>query len=358
MGIVKETAERESDDRYIELRRQVQSLTSRLSKEKNRTAELKAAARDGWEAAASGLILPKLTVVKSDRRIKRGTEEVCVPLLSDIQLGKATRTYRADVALARVHAYAEKIKHLTGIQREDHPVKKMHAAWIGDFVEGETIFPGQTWLLDISLQKQVGEVGVQMLMDWILTCLNGPDGFETIEIDAVDGNHGRIGRRGDHSPETNADRMLYENIKRLVEWDKGLRDRVTINLAHEKSQYERNWYTIMQEGDYSALLIHGDQIRGNGPWHGVTLAKKVNGWASGGLKGETFTDVFMGHYHQCAMIPLNHRKIYCNGSTESDNDFARETLSAQSDPKQWLLFVKPSKGRVTVSYDVDLLETA
>ena len=62
----------------------------------------------------------------------------------------------------------------------------------------------------------------------------------------------------------------------------------------------------------------------------------------------------MGHWHQLARIPLNHRAVYCNGSTESTNTFAAECLAAQSEPMQWLLYVDPEKGRVNAEYGVRL----
>ena len=101
------------------------------------------------------------------------------------------------------------------------------------------------------------------------------------------------------------------------------------------------------------MLIHGDQIRGSMgfPWYG--LGKKVHAWASGGLP-DTFDDVFMGHYHQMACVPLNHRTVWANGSTESTNTFAQETLAAQSSPAQWLLFVDPVAGTVESAYPVRL----
>lgn len=40
--------------------------------------------------------------------------------------------------------------------------------------------------------------------------------------------------------------------------------------------------------------------------------------------------------------------------TESYNTFASEMLAAQSEPMQWLLFVRPDAGRVTASYGVEL----
>ena len=116
---------------------------------------------------------------------------------------------------------------------------------------------------------------------------------------------------------------------------------------------DRNWYDIVEVGNYRALAIHGDQIRGHSgfPWYG--LGKKVQGWASGAIE-EPFQDVFMGHWHQRSLIPLNKRDVYVNGSTESYNTYAQENLAAMGDPSQWLLFVHPEKGRVTSSYGVRL----
>jgi hypothetical protein len=89
------------------------------------------------------------------------------------------------------------------------------------------------------------------------------------------------------------------------------------------------------------------------PWYGV--GKKVHSWASGAIP-ETFNDLMMGHYHQLALVPMNKRSVWANGSTESTNTFAAETLAAQSDPSQWLLFVNPDAGKVTASYAVRLLD--
>ncbi|PRH79353.1 hypothetical protein C6N75_09720 [Streptomyces solincola] len=215
---------------------------------------------------------------------------------------------------------------------------------LGDMVEGVDIFPGQQWLIDSTLYDQLFNTTPALLVDFVRYLLGH---FETVTVYAVDGNHGRIGRRGQFGPMDNADRMLYRIVSML------LRDEPRFELKMTDPQGERNWYQVMELGAYSALLIHGDQIRGHSgfPWYG--LGKKVNGWGSGGIP-EPFKDVFMGHYHQLGRIPLNHRSVWCNGSTESTNTFASETLAAQSEPSQWLLFVDPDAGRVTASYGVDL----
>jgi hypothetical protein len=119
---------------------------------------------------------------------------------------------------------------------------------------------------------------------------------------------------------------------------------------------ERAWYQVMTIGNYRAMLFHGDQIKPvlGFPYYG--LNKKVGNWASGGIP-EEFDDVFLGHFHQLARIPLNKRVAWVNGSTESINTYASEFLAAASDPSQWLLYVQPEKGMVTASYAVQLKES-
>ncbi len=143
--------------------------------------------------------------------------------------------------------------------------------------------------------------------------------------------------------------MVYRVVELL------LRDEPRFKMNMADPEGEAAWYKIMEIGNYKALLIHGDQIRGHSgfPWYG--LGKKVNGWGSGGLgRDSDFQDVHMGHWHQLARIPLNQRAVWVNGSTESYNTYAQESLAAQSEPMQWLLFVSPEDGRVTASYGVDL----
>lgn len=303
-----------------------------------------------WEAvqdALAGVALkPVMRPAARNTGPVKGVEEVCVPLLSDLQTGKITPDYNTEVCRERVMRYAEKIVRIANVQRADHPVRHCVVPMLGDMVEGVDIFPGQQWLIDSTLYRQVFESTPGIVVDFLRYLLAN---FDTVTVEAVQGNHGRIGRKGMFGPEDNSDRMVYRVIQLM------LRDepRLTFNMADPVG--ERAWYKIATIGEYKALLIHGDQIRGSMgfPWYG--LGKKVHSWGSGGLGTDSdFTDVFMGHYHSLARVPLNHRSAWANGSTESTNTFAAETLAAQSRPTQWLLFVDPAAGRVTASYGVEL----
>jgi hypothetical protein len=164
--------------------------------------------------------------------------------------------------------------------------------------------------------------------------------FEVVHVWEEYGNHGRLGRKGDHPSEDNADLLLYKLIRdRLTDYETSGR------LIWHPSE---SWYQIVEVGNYRALLVHGDEIKsfgGNIPAFGI--AKKVNAWASGVV--EPFTDCYMGHFHQPLVIPLAHGRgrVFVNPSIESDSVYAKEFVGATGTPGQRLHFIEPEKGRVT-----------
>jgi hypothetical protein len=337
------TGEASDADTIDKLKRERDGLARLLFATKHKHADYLAAVDSAVRDSVGRIeIAPVFTL--DTRSNNEGSPEHAIALLSDLQTGKITPDYNSDVARERVLKYAEKIVRLTNIQRKDHPVNEITVCMLGDMIEGVDIFPGQQWLIDSTLYDQLFNTTPAILVDFLRILLAN---FERVNVLAVDGNHGRIGRKGQFGPMDNADRMLYRLVGML------LQDEPRFELKMTDPKGERNWYIVGRWGNYSAMMIHGDQIRGaNGfPWYG--LGKKVNGWASGGIP-ETFKDVFMGHYHQLGRMPLNHRSVWANGSTESMNTFAAETLAAQSSPSQWLLFCDPDAGRITASYGVEL----
>lgn len=274
--------------------------------------------------------------------------EVCVPLVSDLQLAKKTIDYNTSVAEERMYAYAKKIVNLAEVQRSDHPVPKCHVMCLGDQIEGIDVFPGQAWLVDAGLYRQICVDGPRIFTGFFRYLL---EHFEIVEVDWVIGNHGRIGRKGVFDPEANGDRMLGQFVKTAMSNEPRFIMRVPDGHG------DRNWYTIAQEGSWKAFLFHGDQIRGHSgvPWYG--FAKSISGWASGGLPypDNEFKTALCGHFHQACRIPINTKEVYINGSLESQNQYASEQLKSMADPQQWTLFVSPEKGRVTASYLVDLI---
>lgn len=344
MSDFNEQLDREEETRRLRL--DVQRLERRVQELTRKREYHRQAIWEAVTAAVEGQRVAPVTRPEIDRR--RAGEEVAVVLLSDLQTGKVTPTYNSEVCAERVTRYAQEVIKETRSRSHDRPIKHAKVVLLGDMIEGINIFEGQNYLVDSTLYDQLLNTTPVIIVDFIRTLLTE---FQTVEIHAVDGNHGRLGRRGEWGPMDNADRMLY----RIV--DLMLSDEPRAALHMTDPEGERNWFKIVEAGNWSALALHGDQFRGvNGiPWGGVL--KKVYGWKSGGMHGPPikFGDVLFGHYHQLARIPLNGGyAAYCNGATESDNTFASEVLAAQSDPAQWLLFVDPKAGRVVCDVGIYL----
>lgn len=293
----------------------------------------------------------KVVKPQRDARSKKN-EEVAVAILADWQLAKVTPDYNTQVCEDRIYKFADKIIHLTEIQRADHPVRKLKIWVLGDIVEGELIFPGQSFLIDGGIYRQVTIDGPRILKNFLTTLL---ENFDSIEVVCVIGNHGRLtGRsKGDYDPESNADRMLYQIVNLMFENE----PRITFNIPDGRG--ERNFYAIDKVGNYSCLLIHGDQF--NSINSISALRNKIYGWKVGAITKtaveedgfeitEHFDDVYMGHFHTPSKFTFNTVQLRISGSPESTNTYAIERLGAVGRPSQPLLFVHPEKGIVTAEY--------
>ncbi len=264
----------------------------------------------------------------------QGEEEVAVAVCADWQLGKVTPTYDSEVCRERIAKFTESVIDRTAVQRADHPVNTIRLWFLGDIVEGEDIFSGQSHLIDSSLYRQVGINGPEIIRDMILRFL---EEFESVHMAAVIGNHGSIGGRArrEYNSETNMDRLLYKIVEHMFANE----PRVTFNIPDGDG--ESNFYAVDTIGDYGTLLIHGDQLPP--PTSNHSYYKKVMGWKDGAIP-EQFSDVFMGHYHQNAKMTLGSSILRVSGSPESYNTYAQETLAVMGRPTQHLQFVHPQNG--------------
>jgi hypothetical protein len=318
-----------------ELRKALASTQSKLRRAETKTADLIAAvergAREAMVALGNPPAVPKPT---PDKRSKH--PEVAFLLCSDWHIGKQTSSFNSTIASERLDVLASKVEKITLIERADHPVRKIRAMLDGDFCENTGIFPGQAFEVDSTTFEQVfAAVGAtERLLRRLLAI------FEIVEVDEQNGNHGRVGKKGDYAVTDNLDRLIYRMAReRLAEHEKSGR-----LVWHEAT----DWYSILAEGAYRAMLIHGHQIKsfgGNTPAFGIL--RKANAWASGVI--EPFTDLYMGHFHQALALPMaNGRgRVFVNPSIESDSVYAKEFVAATGTPGQRLNFVDPAKGRIT-----------
>lgn len=317
-----------------------------LSEEKRRTTQLESAVYRAAHDASLTVRYEPVAAPPADRRRKH-TPEVAVPWLSDLQLGKRTPDYDSDVAAERIERYGDKVLAIVEMQRSMRPVREAHVWMTGDIVEGEDIFPGQPWQIDSSLYMQTVKNGPEILGSFLRRMLGA---FDKVHVTSVIGNHGRIGRKGQSHPETNTDRMCYEITKQRLADE----DRLSWDNPEPGQSGDRGWYAVDTIGNYSCLLVHGDQFRGSLgiPFYGIR--KKVLGWKAMGSDGNLafphFQDLAFGHWHQPFSMTINGIGVRGIGSPESRNDYAAENMAGMSRPSQRLLFVEPDEGVVTSEY--------
>lgn len=314
-------------------------LLQEYNKLKNKSDDLVSAV---YQAVRDDIASTKTKPIPKPKIDKRkGTEEVAVAILSDWQLSKVTPDYNSNVCEERIYRYAEKIINLTNIQRKDHPVREVRIWALGDIIEGELIFPGQSFLVDGGLYRQITVDGPRIMKNFINMML---ENFEKVTFVGVIGNHGAIGGRArrDHDPETNGDRMLYRITQLMFEKEP------RVKFVIPDGRGERHWYAVDKVGKYKALLCHGDQFGSLSSFY--QFQKKAYGWKIGAIE-EDFDDIYIGHFHTPTKMTFNTVQLRIAGSPESVNTYAAETLAAAGRPSQTLVFVHPEKGIVTAEYN-------
>jgi hypothetical protein len=326
----------QAEQRIAELEKTAQTLQRQLAAAKSKDAELvgavERAARDA--ALITGQAKPRKPAKKKSGK---GSAERALLHLTDWQLGKATESYDTTVAQVRVRKCVEKVLRLTEIQRAAHPVDEITVMLGGDMVEGITVFPGNAYEVDSTTFEQVF-AAAHVLEESLLTLA---EHFSVVHVHSVNGNHGRIGRRGDNPRGDNWDRVLYRIVRDKIAGGGGAR------IVWDDPV---SWYDIVEVGAYRALLVHGDQVKsfgGNTPAFGIM--RKSTAWSSGVT--ESFDDVYLGHFHSVMTLQLpNGGRVFMTPSLESGSEYAREFVAARGRPAQRLHYVDPTRGRVTAEY--------
>lgn len=318
-----------------------------LATEKRKSAQL--ASTQAAILAAVDAAIPErveIPMIPEPRfvRGKAALEEIALLHISDTQIGKITRTYNSEIAAQRLMLLAERVVRIVEVRRAHARIDEIHLALGGDIVEGEQIFPHQPHLIDQSVFDQAVRIAPTALVAVILYLLKH---FARVKVFCVVGNHGRVAPKfvGSH-PRTNWDRVTYHTIRTILlgspEYPRNeFKGRLTIDIPDE-------FYYVDNIYDWGALFVHGDQISGGYagfPFYGT--AKKAWGWID--AIPHEWDYLYFGHFHTYTSGTLNHRQWYCNGTTESDNEYAQEQMAAAGFPVQRLQFFSAQYGMIADS---------
>lgn len=272
---------------------------------------------------------------------RKPKEEIAILHLSDIQLGKITMSYNTAVADERVQRAMAKTVQITEMRRNNAVIRELHVYLGGDMVEGEDIFPHQAHLIDSPLFDQACINGPTIFTKAILTALAN---FERVKVFCVYGNHGRNGSKHTRShPKTNWDRVFYHTLRTIL---LGTAEHPRKGVERLEFYVPDEFWAVDRVFAWGNLLVHGHQITGGFagfPWYGT--AKKAWGWID--AIEVPWDNLYFGHFHTPAFATLGGRVFYANGTTESDNDFAKEQLAACGVPAQRLQFMNEDHGVIS-----------
>lgn len=325
----------EKDETVGELRRQIGRLERKLRKTIDRENSIIEAVVEAVIENPPHLVAPRRPASQKSKR-----EEIAVLHLSDTQIGKITETYDTAKAEERVLEACQKIAQIAETRRKSAAIRRCDLILGGDMIEGEDIFPAQAHEIDSSVYEQACVTGPAILCKAILFLAQE---FEEVRIFSVPGNHGRNGAYGGRAnPRTNWDQVAMHTTRTILLGTTAHPRKELVGRVIWPAVNPRFW-TIDRIYNWGLLIVHGHQIRGGFagfPLYGT--AKKMWGWMDS--IEEPWDLLAFGHFHTPAMLTIGKRRVYANGTTESDNEYAREELATCGLPCQRALFFDAEHG--------------
>jgi len=308
---------------------------------------------------------PKLRALK----IPRGRDhspQIAVVLMSDLHMGASDEEeethapgYDHQVFLGELDTLEKKIARITSHHRSVHPIQKLVLLWLGDFVDGHEVFPGQAWRTEDDAVVQVLS-GTLRLADFVNTLSSI---FSEIEIVCVPGNHGRVRGKEPGTTNLNWDFLTYHNIRNYLR-----------NNSRVKFSITQSWWIIKNIGRFRFYLDHGTTFgrRWMGiPFYGIERAEARTRkmlYAMRNLRKSSlhtfnkrnpvmrkmieecaphiltedlqFDYICLGHHH----VPWLCEGKILNGAFSRGNYYAMKAFQSLSLPTQWLFGVHPKIG--------------
>jgi len=285
-----------------------------------------------YDACVANLAGLRIVPAKIPQRVRTADELEFHLLRSDAQVGQETDAawtqgvakYNAEIYEDRINTLIDKI---TVFKRQDEAslgLNKLVIDHLGDQVEGEGIFKGQAFELDLCGVDQLFR-SVEVEGRFLVTMAGL---FESVEVFCVPGNHGRPGGKGENHPRTNFDYIFYRVLALA------LRDQANIRFYISESPS-----MIVQNGRFRFLLNHGDNAKGWGgiPYYGLDrMSKRVDQ-----LFGMIIDYNLCGHHHTPCNIA---DKIIMNGCIPGGSDLSVNRLAAATRPSQKCFYFHPMNG--------------
>ena len=256
-------------------------------------------------------------------------------LISDTQIGQMTPTFDLAIAEERTMQITERFLRIADVRSAHAEIAGVTIYWNGDAVEGEQIYGGQHWHIEVGVGPQATKWGPEIHVKSALAIAKEMP--RPIRIRSRAGNHGRVGVINlPSSPQTNWDLVCYETARLMLE--KAAPD------AFDFGNPPEDWYLVDRlPGGWGVMLTHGDMIGGGGTSTSIITAG--SGWAEN--IPEPWDYLMLGHFHKPWFLQTRGgtRDIYVNGAVASDDsDFVRGRMKAGGRPCQRMFVLTEERG--------------
>lgn len=284
--------------------------------------------------------MPLVSIKPHPMPTSKRRPQTAIQILSDAHIGNHVNReetgglgeYSYEIFQERLGLLGGAIRSITNnYHRPVHPVPRLVMPMLGDMIENIEIFGSQLEGVDLPLAKQF-LFAIDDLSQFIVELL---DTFETIFVPVITGNHGRIGRKGQHKRHLNWDYLIGEMIKRKLE---PYADRIHIEVPKAA-------FAVIDIEGYKWLLRHGDGIKSWGgiPYYGIQ--RSTGRWiAIMAASGQRFDYMVMGHFHAPSHLPFTGGETIINGCFPGATEFSVEVIESLSRPMQFFGMVHPEHG--------------
>ena len=235
--------------------------------------------------------------------------------LSDLHFGEVIKVndrviFDLDEANARLNSIVDQF--IAAPELDGYDVNECVVLLAGDIIDGELIYPGQSFDTQGHAFDQIKEATIPI---WN-TLVRLAEEFPVVRVYCVPGNHGRTTKL--HHQMTNWDNALYFGLQLLA------------NMAESNIEVHtplQMWTDFKVRGwNVHSRHIGVVQASTAGP------ARRIMTW----LDGHNADLLFYGHFHCPEMFSNGTRRIFKNGALPPINDFA-ENLGFPDGTGQWMV---------------------
>ncbi|HQO13583.1 MAG TPA: hypothetical protein PK741_10910 [Petrotogaceae bacterium] len=317
--------------------RRLSSLVKFYEKEELFSDRIADIVRDAVESLPS-IKPPEPHVPDTDKK-----EESVLLYISDVHIGKKTKSYNPRVFVKRLNTLKENVFDIVDIHRSVRSINKLYIAFGGDLIDAESVYPAQAVEhISIPIIDQIFTVGLPEFTKFLLDCSAY---FPEIECHCVRGNHGKQNAaKWTSSKSTNWDFVFYKALEAATKGQDSIKWIIPV----------KDWKDTFKIYNEGFLITHGDMIKRyySSPFYGMT--RQAERWANAYRDKMKLTHFMFGHFHSLDTgMRHNRLRIYVNGSFVTDDPFAEENIGTASVPEQLVLGVHPTKG-VTWRYGLNL----